>query len=177
MTTSYLWVAGPSGAGKDTLLRLAAQQLQDDTRFHFVTRLVTRPQGAWKEKSLTVETLAALERAGELALRWQAHGWDYALPWLELQTAARLQVASVSRQVLPQVYAELGGEILLIDAELEIRRQRLLARGREAPAAVAVRLERQVLLPAALPYRCIRNDGALADGVQSLLERLQTLVS
>ena len=40
----FVAVVGPSGAGKDTIMDAARVALAGDTRFHFVRRIITRPQ-------------------------------------------------------------------------------------------------------------------------------------
>ena len=41
---SLVLVVGPSGVGKDTLIGGAKQALENDRRFTFVRRVVTRPK-------------------------------------------------------------------------------------------------------------------------------------
>lgn len=176
MKSSFVWVAGPSGAGKDTLLRLAQEALCADPRIYFARRLVTRPQPAWGEEYVSPEDLAALEKQGWLALSWQAHGWEYALPWSALPQDGRLVVVSVSRQTLLSLRQTLGGSTILIDADAQIRRERLLARNRESTDAISERLARQVPLGPDVVDFPISNNGAVEDALTDLLTILRNLL-
>ena len=71
-------VVGPSGAGKDTLLRRAAAALRDEGRYCFVRRYITRPAGDPHEDhvALTEEEFAA-------CFRWYSYVaslcWQYVI--------------------------------------------------------------------------------------------------
>lgn len=82
MAGRLVLVVGPSGAGKDTLMRLAQEQLRDDRRFIFVRRVITRKADAALEDHDTMSeaAFAAAEAAGAFMLSWRAHGLGYGLP-------------------------------------------------------------------------------------------------
>ncbi len=82
-------VVGPSGAGKDSLLRRARADLSGDERFIFVRRAVTRPSDPANEEVDTISDrdVAIREVAGEFALSWQVHGLSYGLPRSVIQPA------------------------------------------------------------------------------------------
>ena len=141
-------VVGPSGAGKDTLLRLAQAACIEDHDIVFPRRVVTRESSA-DEDNVAVspdEFRRALER-GDFAVHWEAHGHCYALP-LDLNDdirAGRAVVANVSRTVigaLRQTYANVV--VVAITAPPDVLAQRLAARARDSDGNIADRLARSV---------------------------------
>ena len=67
-------IVGPSGAGKDTLLRLA---LAADPRLHWARRTITRPPASSEPfESVSEDDFLRRQAAGEFALHWAAHGLD-----------------------------------------------------------------------------------------------------
>jgi ribose 1,5-bisphosphokinase len=141
-----VFVVGPSGAGKETLLRLARAALADHHDIVFQRRVVTRRSGLWEDHdSLTAEEFAAARERGAFALSWSAHGLDYGIPREanELVRRGRIVVCSVSRGVAADAKARLAGAgIVYITAPFEVRAKRLSARGRET--VIAGRMERDV---------------------------------
>lgn len=141
-------VVGPSGAGKDTLLRLVRERLGGDTRFFFPQRVVTRPADA-SEEHATLSQRAFEERieSGGFALHWEAHGHRYGI-LAEADAAVRAGrtvVFNASRQVIPAVrrrYA--AAAAILVDVPVEVRAARLAARNRESAQEVLARLRREV---------------------------------
>ena len=141
-------VVGPSGAGKDTLLRLAQAACVDDHDVVFPRRVVTRASSADEDNiAMSQDEFRRSQQHGDFAVHWQAHGHSYALP-LEINDdirAGRAVVANVSRTVigaLRQAYANVV--VVAITAPPDVLAQRLAARARHSDGNIADRLSRSV---------------------------------
>ena len=79
---TFVAVVGPSGAGKDTLIRAVRAEIGSDPHFHFVRRLVTRSAAPGDEDHDTIDPdeFDLMIGEGRCALAWRAHGLGYALP-------------------------------------------------------------------------------------------------
>lgn len=166
-------VAGPSGAGKDTLIAAAAARLSGT--HVFPRRVITRPEGADAEQHAhqSDALFASAEAGGAYALSWSAHGLRYGVPVsiLEDLDAGRHVVVNVSRAVAAAARRRFHPcRVILVTARREILAERLAARGREAPEDVALRLDRQVDL---VPDSLIVNEGPVEITLQRFLEALK----
>jgi ribose 1,5-bisphosphokinase len=161
-----VYVMGPSGAGKDTLIDYARARV-DPAAVIFAHRFITRPAEAGSENHITLseKEFAARRDAGLFALSWKSHGLWYGIgveidAWLARGLAV---VVSGSRAAWPMAqarYSNLRG--LVVDAPAEIRATRLIARGREDERAIRARLEREVALPPGERLQLLYNDGPMA---------------
>lgn len=174
-------VVGPSGAGKDTLLAAAKTALAGDERFVFPRRVVTRAAMAELEDHDTIDR-AGFERArerGAFALDWEAHGLCYGIPAEIEQSVAdgRVVVVNTSRKLVGPALAKYPRcVVLLVTATPEIRAQRLVGRGREAPAEIAARLAREAPpIPPGVKAVTIDNSGTLEAGTTNFIEALKRL--
>ncbi len=170
--TLYL-VAGPSGAGKDTLLGEARKRLSGT--HVFPRRIVTRAPGDNTEDhaATTAEAFAKACARGEFAFSWSAHGLSYAIPasiWKDLDegrhvviNVARAIAASARQSVTPS-------RIILVTARREILARRLAGRERETADDIAKRLDRAVDLA---PDTLVENEGSLDTAVSRFLAALQ----
>jgi ribose 1,5-bisphosphokinase len=170
-------VVGPSGAGKDTLIRAARAEIGGDVRFHFVRRLVTRNSSTADEDHEMVDP-AAFERmvqAGECALSWRAHGLGYALP-LSMDhavAAGRVAVANLSRGVIGlarERYASCC--VVEIRAPADVLFRRLCERRRESVEDIRRRVARAADPIEGSDVVRIDNGGSLAEARQKFLETL-----
>lgn len=166
-------VAGPSGAGKDTLIAAAAARLA--STHVFPRRVITRPEGTDTEQHAhqSDEMFACAEAAGAYALSWSAHGLRYGVPAsiLEDLDAGRHVVVNVSRAIAAAARQHFNPcRVILVTARREILAARLAARGREAPQDVAQRLDREVDL---LPDSLIVNEGPVEITLERFLEALK----
>ncbi|AHY55040.1 phosphonate metabolism protein/1,5-bisphosphokinase (PRPP-forming) PhnN [Bradyrhizobium japonicum] len=141
-------VVGPSGAGKDTLLRLAQAACVDDRDIVFPRRVVTRESSEAEDNmAMSQDEFRRAREHGDFAVHWEAHGHSYALP-LEINDdilAGRAVVANVSRTVigaLCQAYANVV--VVAITAPPDVLAQRLAARARHSDGNIADRLARSV---------------------------------
>lgn len=156
-------VVGPSGAGKDTLLRLAQAACVDDHDVVFPRRVVTRASSADEDNvAVSADEFARAREHGDFAVHWDAHGHSYALP-LEINDdirAGRAVVVNVSRTViaaLRQKYANVV--VVAITAPPDVLAQRLAARARHSDGSIAHRLARSVDDAAAQADVTILNAG------------------
>lgn len=173
-------VVGPSGAGKDTLIRRAEAELESEARYCFPRRYITRPAGDPHEDhiALTEEAFRARERAGEFSLVWRVHGLGYALPGTvdSLVADGRIVVANVSRTVVGQAgsrFARVG--VIQVTASGEALARRLRNRGRESPEESARRLARPApAIPEGAEARTLVNDGPLDAAAGAFVEMLRS---
>ncbi len=183
-TAPLLYVMGPSGAGKDSLLQ-AVRPLLADLPVAFVRRYITRPagRGEW-HIPVSTERFARLAAEGSLALTWHSHGLDYGIAAsVDLALAHGItMVVNGSREALPRAVRRFPTlQPLLIDVDASVLRARLTARGREQGADLEERLARAALpLPEAEGMRpCLHldNSGDLATATQALAAMIRQLAA
>ncbi|UTW07264.1 phosphonate metabolism protein/1,5-bisphosphokinase (PRPP-forming) PhnN [Pseudomonas benzenivorans] len=171
-----IYLMGPSGAGKDSLLDAARERLA--ARGCLVARrVITRSAQALGEDAvaLSPEAFAERERAGDFAMSWYANGLAYGIPrqiddWLG---AGRDVLVNGSRGYLEAArrrYPELLAVLLTV--EPEVLHQRLLRRGRETPEQIAARLRRSAQFAGAAfvaeRLHLLDNSGDLGQAVECL---------
>lgn len=175
-------VVGPSGAGKDTLMNLAARHFAGRPDVHFVRRVITRDGDPGNEdhKSVSDADFDAMERAGAFAVSWEAHGLKYGIPADVMDELARgsLVIANGSRSVLHRfqtVFPRL--KIINITARRDVLAERLIARGRESREDVMKRLERSALtVQGSYDVADIDNSGTLEEAERAIISVLEALI-
>ncbi|MGD0642148.1 MAG: phosphonate metabolism protein/1,5-bisphosphokinase (PRPP-forming) PhnN [Roseiarcus sp.] len=169
----FVAVVGPSGAGKDSLIRGLGARLGEADGVFFVRRVVTRRADAFEDHDTLEESqfLLARER-GRFALSWAAHGLYYGVP---SEVDARIgggfaAVCNVSRAIVPDVRRRYARSlVVLVTARHETLAARLAARGREGSEGRRERLDRAFAREVAFePDATIFNDGALDEAVARL---------
>lgn len=172
-----IYVIGPSGAGKDSVLKAA--RAQAPAGVWFAHRYITRPADDPSENhvALSAAEFTARRAAGAFALDWVANGNSYGIGreidgWL---AAGAHVVVNGSRAALPQAAARYPALLpLLITADPQILEARLRARGRESAESVAARLARLAeCAPEHPALVTIVNDGALETAVQRFLAAIR----
>ncbi|TQF41029.1 ribose-phosphate pyrophosphokinase [Bradyrhizobium sp. UNPF46] len=141
-------VVGPSGAGKDTLLRLAQAACADDRGIVFPRRVVTRESSADEDNvALGPDEFRRAREHGDFAVHWEAHGHSYALP-SDINDdirAGRTVVANVSRTVIGALRRAYANVIVVaVTAPPDVLAARLAARARQSDGDIAERLTRSV---------------------------------
>lgn len=179
MSGGWVFVCGPSGAGKDSVIGWARARLAGDARFVFSRRLVTRAAGpAAEHDAISPAALQRMHGAGQLAWRWEANGHHYGIAarYLTDIQAGRLVVVNGSREHVADLPAGVGVRVL-VTAGTEVLRRRLQARGREDAHAVARRLARNSELAAPGFEVVLHNEGALEDAGAALAGYLLSLAA
>lgn len=176
---AFVAVAGPSGAGKDTLIEYARQPLAAAREIVFVRRFITRAAGAAGEDHCALDEAAFEDAlaAGCFSVWWQANGLKYALPASvdETVSAGRVAVANVSRAAISALRDRYSNVVaVIVTAPAEIRAERLAARGRETRDEVVARLARAPE-GATAPEGAvvIENAGAAEEAGQRLVEEVR----
>lgn len=186
MAGRLIYLIGPSGSGKDSLLDAAREPLAA-RGCRIVRRVITRSAEAKGEaaQAVSVEAFAQMQEQGAFALSWSANGLHYGIPReIDLWLAEGHDVLiNGSRGHLPQArerYPDLL--VVLLSVDQVVLRERLLARGRESAQEIEARLSRNAqfaddLLAAAGTANAssillLDNSGALEQTVARLLQRL-----
>ncbi|RKP50367.1 phosphonate metabolism protein/1,5-bisphosphokinase (PRPP-forming) PhnN [Pararobbsia silviterrae] len=178
MTGRLVYVMGPSGAGKDTLLAFARARLAG-SHVMFAHRYITRAADTSGENHIHLSDEEFDTRAGLglFALAWQSHQFRYGIgieidAWL---ASGCTVVVNGSRGHLADAIDRYPAlEIVHIDAHPTVLAARLSARGRESAEQMQARLTRRVTLdiPAGVSMRTIDNSGMLEDAARALLDLL-----
>ncbi|WP_420170600.1 phosphonate metabolism protein/1,5-bisphosphokinase (PRPP-forming) PhnN [Pseudomonas alloputida] len=152
-TGRLIFLVGPSGSGKDSLIDASREQLAA-AGVEIARRVITRSAEAKGEaaQGVTPEQFDTLRAQGAFAMHWRANGLDYGIPrqvdqWL---AAGRAVLVNGSRAYLPEARQRYPDMLaVLVEVKPEVLRQRLLARGRESAEEVEQRLARSARLQAA----------------------------
>lgn len=179
MNGGWVFICGPSGAGKDSVIGWAQARLAGDARFVFSRRLVTRAAGpAAEHDEISHAAMGRMQEAGKLAWRWEANGHHYGIAahYLADVEAGRIVVVNGSREHVGALPVSAGSRVL-VTAGTELLRQRLQARGREDAQAVADRLARNSALAPLAFDLVVRNEGPLEDAGTRLATYLLSLAA
>ncbi|HVJ43250.1 MAG TPA: phosphonate metabolism protein/1,5-bisphosphokinase (PRPP-forming) PhnN [Dongiaceae bacterium] len=177
MAGRLVYVMGPSGAGKDSVIGFARAN-GNPAKAAFAHRYITRPPSADTENHVALSEAEFENRrqAGWFALNWQSHGLRYGIGreidlWLKSGSAV---VVNGSRAYLAEataLYPDL--QPVLVTAPADIRLARLESRKRESGGDIRARIERQIDLdPLARPIIEIDNSHTLATAGNALLRLL-----
>lgn len=180
MRGRLVYVMGPSGAGKDSLLAWLKEQLPQRLPIHLARRTITRPVRAGDEQHHSVDaaTFHQLREARAFAFDWQANGLHYGVHHAELRPleAGQWVIVNGSRAYLPQAMQKFPAlAVVHVTASVDTLRSRLLARGRETPEMVDARVRRAIAFKPPADAIEIHNDGTLAEAGARLLKVLQQL--
>ena len=177
-TGCWVFMVGPSGAGKDTLLELTRSAVADLARIRFARRVVTRPANDFEDhESIDVDAFDAMQSRGGFALSWRAHGLAYGIPakWRDEVDGGAIVVCNVSRTVVAPAREQLGAvRTVLVTAPADVLARRIALRGREASAGQRLsrdlndEVNRYVDL-------VIDNTGTPAEGAAPLIALLREL--
>ena len=177
MTGKLIWLVGPSGSGKDSLLE--ALRLLEQPRMLVAHRYITRPASAGSENHIALSEHEFFTRAERhlFALSWHANALYYGVGveidlWLH---AGFDVVVNGSRAHLPQAKARYAEALLPICLQVspEVLRSRLEQRGRETAKEIEQRLDRAARYT---PTGCLmlNNDGSLLQSVDTFLQMIRT---
>ncbi|MDP3166914.1 MAG: phosphonate metabolism protein/1,5-bisphosphokinase (PRPP-forming) PhnN [Hydrogenophaga sp.] len=173
--SAWVFVCGPSGSGKDSVIAYAQQALVARDDIVFARRFVTRPVQVGSDHDvLTPTAFTALRQAGGLSWHWQAHGFSYGIAsrYRDAVRAGRTVVVNGSREHVHGLPASPDIHVIHITADPDALARRLLKRGRDSAQAVAQRLERNAGFDGMRADRVIVNNGELADGGRQLADYL-----
>lgn len=172
-----VYVVGPSGAGKDSILRWV--RACEPPGVAFAHRYITRPADAGGENhvALSAFEFTSRLRSGAFALWWRANGRSYGIGveidrWREGGLDVVVNGSRAHLEEARQRYPDLLP--VLITAPEERIARRLVERGREAGAELAERLRRNAELAATrVPGMVvIDNGGDLGRAGMALLRAL-----
>jgi ribose 1,5-bisphosphokinase len=176
------YVIGPSGSGKDSVMRYAREQLAANPNVVFAHRYITRPVETQGENHIALseaEFDARLE-AGLFAMHWNSHGLRYGIGreislWLNRGCNV---VINGSREYLAQArehYPELIA--VMVSVSQEVLAERLRHRGRESEHQIAERIQRAALFNHPnIPIEVIRNDRELAEAGSHFIKLLTNYI-
>ncbi|WP_338525064.1 phosphonate metabolism protein/1,5-bisphosphokinase (PRPP-forming) PhnN [Pseudomonas batumici] len=146
MAGRLIYLIGPSGSGKDSLLDAAREPLAE-RGCRIARRVITRSAEAAGEaaQAVSAEQFATMQAQGAFAMSWQANGLCYGIPRLvdDWLAAGADVLVNGSRAYLPQARARYPDlQVILLTVDPAVLRERLLVRGRETLPQIEERLAR-----------------------------------
>jgi phosphonate metabolism protein PhnN/1,5-bisphosphokinase (PRPP-forming) len=175
MKGQWVFVCGPSGAGKDSVINSASQLLGKRSDIVFARRLVTRAVHPGTDHDAVSESaFLALLQSGGLCWHWRAHGFYYGIArrYADDVLDGRRVVVNGSRDHVLGLAPSPERRVVEITAAAHQLAARLALRGRDVESAMAERLARNSSLPTLRADCVIVNDAALAVAGQRLADYL-----
>ncbi len=174
-------VVGPSGAGKDSLLRGARRYFGANGKLGFVRRYITRPPDASEDNYYIDPTgFLLLERADFFISTWRAHGNHYGIPrhTLEGERQHELLLISISRSAIADFERRYDlVSTIQVTVQEDILYERLVGRGRENGPEIEKRLGRARNPVVARDLIVFDNSGDFISSKANFIDLLQRLGS
>jgi ribose 1,5-bisphosphokinase len=180
-----IYLIGPSGVGKDSLLKYVRECLPHDAPVMIAHRYITRPQeiGGENHIALTEGEFAARMQRGCFSLCWFSHQTWYGIgneidQWLSMGLNVVVNGSRAYLQEALQIYPDLIP--VLVTAEQSILRRRLENRGREGSQQIEHRLQLAQQLDLEIQHpqlHRIANNGDLDEAGEALLRLIQDRAS
>ncbi len=181
MDGKLIYLMGPSGSGKDSLIEAAREPLLA-MNCEIIRRVITRSAESVGEDAVgvTPEEFERRRQAGDFALAWHANGLAYGIPvemdqWLKGGRNVLVNGSRANLRQAQELYPTLVPVLLTVRDE--VLRERLLKRGRETLEQIDARLARNALFKdrraSDTPVNLIDNSGDLATAVNQLLDVLK----
>lgn len=185
MSGQLIYVMGPSGCGKDSLLQQVARRT--DAGVCLMKRYITRSAESEGEDafSLSPEDFDAAQSRGDFSMSWRANGLAYGIP-AELDTLleqGHTVLVNGSRAYCESAVSRYPGIlVVLVKVDPHLLLQRLLGRGRENRDEIDRRLARNTKLDDACIDRLkaqgtrlliLDNSGDLDSAVAVLLNTIE----
>jgi len=169
-----IFVVGPSGAGKDTLIAGVRAACSGDATVVFPRRVITRQSTADEDHDTVSEEVFRLAvAAGEFALWWEAHGHCYGVPStidVDIRNGKTI-ICNVSRTIVGfarRRYASVV--VVLVTAPPRVLTQRLASRSRAGDGHLQDRIARSATVGQDVDADVvIHNVGRPLAGVRRLL--------
>lgn len=170
---------GPSGAGKDSIMKWMESHPRQGLTARRINRYVTRQtlvdQGT--DRYVSDEEFDALVKNDDLAMHWSAHDFKYGIKACDLKSKHDHEFLLINGSrayfsIAQSLFTNLVGiHVLANQATLE---QRLLSRARESVESISNRLHRnehvQALNQGA--WIDVQNDGKLEESAQWVWDHL-----
>jgi ribose 1,5-bisphosphokinase len=182
-TGRLIYVMGPSGSGKDSLIDYVRNKLDQRGDDHIVVarRYVTRPPEFVGEKHYALSSACFLARlqAGDFALSWSANGLDYGIGG-EIDVCLRTGrhvIVNGSRANFPLAIQRYPTALpILVAVDPVLLQARLLRRGRETADEIAGRVTRAKEFMIRHPaIQIIENNGDISSAGEAFWSLIQVL--
>ncbi|MEQ9547227.1 MAG: ribose 1,5-bisphosphokinase [Marinobacter sp.] len=168
MSGKLFYLMGPSGSGKDSLLRMCRHRLADSPLV-IAHRYITREPDPEGENHVALCQLEYDKRSerGLFAMEWRANGLSYGIgAEVDLWLAQDCDVlVNGSRDFIDQACERYGPRLvpILVRVDQDRLMQRLLNRGRESAADIKRRVVRAARFADQVPAntRVVDNNGEL----------------
>jgi len=175
-----LYLVGPSGAGKDTLINCLRETPSLSSKIFFVKRQVDRPihDSSVLDVYLSPEGFVKVLERNELAMYWQANNHQYGILASELSDATQFPITIIngSRAYATELQQNFpDARVVLITADQSVIEKRLLSRNRENSVQIQSRLERSRLLveDEQVYAKVILNNSNINDALKNLLDYIE----
>ncbi|BBB29280.1 ribose 1,5-bisphosphokinase [Neptunomonas japonica] len=171
-----IYLMGPSGSGKDSIISGLRQQLHTNAGLMIAHRYITRhwQSGGENHIELTDAEFSLRKKLGLFSLSWQANGHHYGIgcevdAWLQANHSV---IVNGSREHLPDAIEHYAERLVpvLIDVDERSLRERLTQRNRESSPEIEARILRSRSYAQSLTLQChvIENNGNLERAVSKL---------
>lgn len=178
---NVILIVGPSGSGKDTLLRSAKKHFGPTDKLSFVRRYITRPPSKDEDNFyLDQEGFLTLKECQFFVSTWQAHNNYYGIARHALTSDKKHYglLCSISRRAVTDFEEKFANTTTIhVSAREDILLERLKERGRENREDIEKRLHRATRKVEARELITFDNSDPLDKTIPSFLSLLDELAN